>query len=158
MLYWLLHNQCNIACYLACYIACVKKYSMISSWIYNTCYITCISAIYICYITWYITGYITLIFIPDLQQLAPPCGCAGAHKNQHPAAPSASSKSLPPAAWFTKSAPASWPQLQPQRPFLAGPSRSATSKGWAQRACCRCLRQDVYLQQPPDDCQCCEEA
>ena len=124
------------------------------------CYITCIFAIYIrvCYIAWYITGYITLIFIPDLQQPVLPGGCAGAHKNQPHAAPSASSRSLPPDACVPKSAPASWPQLQPHRPFLAGPSSSATSKGSSQRACCRCLRQDPYQQQPPDDCQSCEEA
>ena len=85
--------------------------------------------------------YNTIIFIPEP---ARPGGCAGAHKNQPHAAPSASSRSLPPAACLPKSAPASWPQLQPQRPFLAGPSRSATSKGSSQRACCRCLRQDAY--------------
>ena len=94
---------------------------------------------YICYIAWYITGYITLIFIPDLQQPAPPCGCAGAHKNQHPAAPSASSKSLPPAAWLTKSAPASWPQLQPQRPFLAGHIQGLSSKSLLQLPAPGCL-------------------
>ena len=68
--------------------------------------------------------YNTIIFIPEP---ARPVGCAGAHKNQPHAAPSASSRSLPPAAFLPKSAPASWPQLQPQRPFLAGPSRSANT-------------------------------
>ena len=95
---------------------------MIYRWIYNICYITYISAIYICYIAWYITSYITLIFIPDLQQPVLPCCCAGAHKNQPHAAPSASSRSLPPDACVPKFAPTTWSQLQPHRPFLAGPS------------------------------------
>ena len=129
----MLYNKCYLLCNIMCYIT-YPLYNMLCNMLNIICYIFSYIACYItynitCYLTCYIICSTTPTFIAHL--LPPPRSGAGAgtHKNQPHAAASASSRLQQPAACWQKSAPASAPQLQPQIPFLAGPSRNATSKG-----------------------------
>ena len=68
-------------------------------------------------------SYITSNFT-DWPPLCPSgCCCAGAHSNHPHAPPCDAWWSLLLVAWPQTHAPSSWPQPQPLKPFLAGPSR-----------------------------------